>query len=432
MGTPDETSGRHGAHPVDADVVTDDFAQYARHLAGRRVSGKRFTSEDLVQLARARGYTFMREGLLRVWVHRGVFPPAPERIKCPGERNARGVWGREDALRLLDVCVLHTQNTRARALRLGTWLHGYALSSSTDGVDSEIQDMLAEQLGRIETALYGRALADGSSPRSDAEDDTTSTHISHAVEAQKSVLLDELCRGLNPAYYVHDPDYEDIEMLHPQGGAGTSFQELSNFSRFLHGADRQPVAADAVAALQLHLVHVPLNATMTDKQLTELHRRFVVDLLIRYGALDTPAGYTLPSLQRALAAASTEVLHAARAQALQLVVHALREIRLFPDPALSALVQLGEHQQWDLRRIFASPLLFPLTAYLVAALVYVSATGAAGATGATGESGERIIVRGEMIPIAMDRLARMANETVSRADAMLAVLLTVVPKSVIL
>src|SRR5262249_44702751 len=99
--------------------TTDDFTEMLRLTEANRLKRERFTAADLLDLAHKQGFGFLSDGLLRLWSHRGVFPHAQDHVILPGERTRRGLWNREDAIRLLDLCALHEQNSRTKALRHG-------------------------------------------------------------------------------------------------------------------------------------------------------------------------------------------------------------------------------------------------------------------------------------------------------------------------
>jgi hypothetical protein len=430
------------------EFATDDLLAVYRAYKAQRLRADTFTTQDLVAIAHQQGYTSLNEGMLRIWVHRGLFPQARTRLPAKGKP---GLWYREDVVRLLDLCALNDVNNRGDAANLGLWLLGYDVPERHNAPN--IRDLLVEQLARMERALYGQVI-----DRFDIDDvdlyNSIGDSINHA--ADEASPLDALCYRLRPQM-----DLENLQDLHPDGDAGASRDELEQATWLRHATDpdRPPYAATPEAAWQPSLQRLlrvlkqsvlwdipPENAMkqvsdilrarfsdsvppsrVTDEQLTELQRDIIAvalwDLSGLMGTTGTDSQFTLPALRRIVQEASDAELRQARLMSESILHAVLRVQHLSPTPAFAWLGRLGEQYHWDLGRLVAAPAFFPLTAYLIAAQVYDLRHDGPYILG----HARSTRIRTELLPLALDQLARLTRESISRADAFLSVVLSVVP-----
>src|SRR5260370_13275862 len=109
------------------------------------------SSADFLTLAEQHGYGFMTPELLRVWVHRKLFPRHTDTFSPPGVRQHYALWPAQAADHFLALCFQHEQNSRPDAIQLGLWLHGYPLP---DGQDT-IPHLLTGQIQRLREQVSG-------------------------------------------------------------------------------------------------------------------------------------------------------------------------------------------------------------------------------------------------------------------------------------
>jgi hypothetical protein len=387
---------------MDDRPTVDDAVQFARAVVAQRLPKDRYTSDDLIALARDRGYDFLSSQRLRDWKRFGVFPKARTHERVPGKQGQTGYWTRDDALLLLDLCALHGENVRSQALQLGSWLLGYPLVD-----DVSAGDLLARQIDRVEEGLFGERPAE-SSLMSDDED--VESRIDRLIGA--TTLLSDLCFGLNPALALNPyVDYEDVQENHPDMADGASLKELRHFPYFrqAHNRNLPPVVGSADAAFALYYrAGLPLETQITSDQLAELQKR-VLSYWI-YQQADT-----LRSFRQTLLDATAEELELARSITFPMVDRVLRESHLLPIPSRRALAQFLRERR-DRRLAFAAPAFFPLTALLIAAILVNI------------REGYTFISQNDRIALALDQLARLDRNRTTKNDAYLAVAFATLPR----
>jgi hypothetical protein len=381
----------------------------------------------LTTLARKAGYQFFDDQQRRDWVHRGIFPKAHIDQSRSGGRFSGGLWSRGDALRLLDLCILHEQNRTARALQLGSWLHGYTLAN-----DETIIPFLTQQVDRVETRLYGQTLPTEFDLLPEKQMEAMARQIEHVLE--DCSIADNLCYGLDSTAYISEAEYNESHEYHPEVDAGPNNRQLREFmfARQVAGVREIDALSDQMLFqrwlqdrwkdhhfpraplsefLEWYDQQFPANVALSAEQLAYLQQQLLEGYLMHdFVSL-------LPQFRRSLSNASDAELQFARAVVFQIMSNLLTTYRFFPDPALTALTRFGEQLHWHPRHVFAAPAFFPLMAYMVAASIYEA------------RHARSIRFRHSMIPVALDQLARLARESTSRTDAFLAVLFSVIPAS---
>src|SRR5260370_4702541 len=156
------------------------------------------SSADFLTLAEQHGYGFMTPELLRVWVHRKLFPRHTDTFSPPGVRQHYALWPAQAADHFLALCFQHEQNSRTDAIQLGLWLQGYPLP---DGQDT-IPHLLTRQIQRLWQQVSGlpaitlTALAAGTMP-DEAREASLHTLCAHLMGiVSTSALLDFLAWGV--------------------------------------------------------------------------------------------------------------------------------------------------------------------------------------------------------------------------------------------
>src|SRR5260221_9654955 len=161
---------------------------------------------------------------------------------------------------------------------------------------------------------------------------------------------------------------------------------------------------------------VLISSNVSGEELTALQRDLVSMRLWRYGGLaGMENDFSLPHVHSALSQASDEELQEARTLTAHFLLGVLHEQQVLPTPALAGLTWLADRSRWHLRRLFAAPAFFPLTTFLTP--TFASSL----------SYRPYLFVRLDVLSIALDQLARLSRESVSRAEAFLTVLFTVIP-----
>ncbi len=173
------------------------------------------TSEELLVRAHEAGYEFLTVDVFKDYVRRGLFPSPREMKRNLGEKRRYGVWGRDDLLRLLDLCSLHAQNVRAKALQAGLWTLGHDVEG--------VEQVLTQRVREYQTLLLGQPL---SPSQNLAEEDTNTInrHVDNILARSK--VLDDVCYRNAPTDGVDGGDIQQALDLHPEVCNGATENDL--------------------------------------------------------------------------------------------------------------------------------------------------------------------------------------------------------------
>ncbi len=365
-----------------------------------------YTSKDLIAHAHQQGYTFLTPEAFRVWVHRGLMPQGREVVGAEGKAVRRKEWQDHDLVRLVDLCFLHTLNSRAEALRLGMWLHGHEIEGVRElllGQIEAMQDLLMGRTWRVQQAL------------SEEQHDQITQHLNEVLET--STVWNDMLYARRPS--LHGEDYADVEAVHPDVGRGTPDATLRTFTvPTFTPPEHSPQIGEREAEGEA-LLSYP-NPGIPTRQLALLQHRAGTDLLRMYLGLgvEERETYALPLLLNVVEGATAEDLATARLLVSHQVLEVLHTYSVLPyhvrDRRLD-LPRLVAPFKSDYRHLFAAPALFPLTAYLIAAHVYATS------------DRQRLSFDLGLIALALDRLLKKPDEKRPKCDALLTVLCAVEP-----